>query len=96
VLDVQLAIHNIISPNNDGINDYLVIENLGLLGLNNDVILLDRWGLKVFEKSGYQNFDAISNPYDGSFEFLQPGNYICIVKIPNRKTMTQTVTVVRE
>jgi len=96
ILDVQLSIHNIISPNGDGINDYLVVENLGLLGLNNTVTLLDRWGVKVYHKQGFQNFDAISNPYDGSFDFLQPGTYIAIVQIPDRETMTQTITVVRE
>ena len=96
VMEVQLSIHNIISPNGDGINDFLVIENLGLLGTNNEVVLLDRWGVRVYEKTGFENFDAISNPYDGSFDFLEPGNYICILKIPNRETMTQTITVVRE
>lgn len=96
VLEVELSIHNIISPNGDGSNDFLVIENLGLLGVDNEVILLDRWGVKVYEKKGFVNFDAISNPYDGSFDFLEPGNYICILKIPSRKTTTQTITVIRE
>ncbi len=95
-LDVKLSIHNIISPNGDGINDYLFIENLELLGLENEIILVDRWGVVVYEATDFVNFDPITNPYDGSFDFLQPGNYVCIVKIPNREMISQTITVIRE
>jgi len=42
------------SPNGDGVNDYFVIE-----GLDNyekvKVIIMNRWGNKVYESNDYQN-----------------------------------------
>ncbi len=43
---------NVISPNNDGINDLFVIENLPE---NTEVIILNRWGNVVFSSTNYQN-----------------------------------------
>jgi gliding motility-associated-like protein len=47
-----LSIPNVISPNDDAINDFLEIENLPE---NTELIILNRWGNVVFSSMDYQN-----------------------------------------
>ncbi len=55
----------LVTPNGDGINDTLVIEELQQ-SPNNTVQIFDRFGLKVFEKENYTNeFNGFST--SGSF-----------------------------
>jgi gliding motility-associated-like protein/uncharacterized repeat protein (TIGR01451 family) len=42
------------SPNGDGINDILVIRGIGSFP-NNNIVIFNRWGNKVYEASHYQN-----------------------------------------
>ena len=55
-----ITVFNGISPNGDGYNDFLVIENIEFYP-NNTVIILNRWGDKVAEFSGYNNQDVVFN-----------------------------------
>jgi gliding motility-associated-like protein len=50
--DSPLLIPNVISPNNDGVNDLFEIDNLQE---NTEVIILNRWGNVVFSSTNYQN-----------------------------------------
>jgi gliding motility-associated-like protein len=50
--NLELIIPNVISPNDDGINDLLEIGNLPE---NTELIILNRWGNIVFSSSNYQN-----------------------------------------
>jgi gliding motility-associated-like protein len=47
-------IPNVITPNGDNLNDYLVIEKLELYP-NSQLSIYNRYGEKVFEQSNYQN-----------------------------------------
>ncbi|MEL6483616.1 MAG: gliding motility-associated C-terminal domain-containing protein [Bacteroidota bacterium] len=50
-----------ITPNNDGVNDFLVIDGIENAP-NNNLTIFDRYGIKVYEKEGYNNeFDGRSN-----------------------------------
>ena len=70
------------SPNNDGNNDFFVIEDLDEYP-NNHVVILNRWGNKVFEASPYKN------DWDGTSQFgvrlggniLPEGTYFYILKL---------------
>lgn len=48
----EVIIHNAISPNDDGKNDYLVIDGLANYP-NNRIQIFNRWGVKVYETTGY-------------------------------------------
>jgi hypothetical protein len=96
LLGTELAltpiIHNILTPNDDGSNDYLIIDAINAYADDNEVILLDRWGVEVYRKQNFKNFNDTDNPYDGSFDNLSPGNYICILKYAGT-TAKQVITV---
>ncbi len=52
VVEDELFIPNILTPNGDGQNDYLVIGNLNT-NRENVLKIYDRWGKKVYEKKNY-------------------------------------------
>jgi gliding motility-associated-like protein len=81
ILDFQLTAEDIpqgISPNGDGLNDFLVIENIGAYPLN-DIQIFNRWGSLVYQKSPYDDTfnGSTSNgdlPDGTYFYSLIPGN----------------------
>lgn len=87
-------IHNIITPNGDLSNDYLIIDALSKYEDDNEVILMDRYGSIVYQKRNFRNFNNSDNPYDGSLNFLSPGNYICILKYGSA-TVKKVITVLK-
>ncbi|AOW20936.1 hypothetical protein LPB138_09740 [Urechidicola croceus] len=66
------------SPNNDGVNDLWVIENIDLY-LNNTVKVFNRWGNLVFTAQGYKNtWDGVATE-GGSGDKLPAGAYLYFV-----------------
>ncbi len=49
----ELTIYEIITPNGDGLNDELRISGL-VKYPNNNIVIYNRWGAKVFEADGYE------------------------------------------
>lgn len=77
---------NVITPNGDGMNDFLVFENLEFHP-NNTLVIFNRWGNLLFEQEEYQNnwdgekqsegtyfyiltLEGIDTPIKGSFTIL--------------------------
>ncbi|MGB0949122.1 MAG: gliding motility-associated C-terminal domain-containing protein [Marinirhabdus sp.] len=56
-----VTVYNGVTPNGDGINDYLLIEGVENLA-NNRVEVYNRWGVQVF---GTDNYDNTLNRFDG-------------------------------
>ncbi len=75
-LEGELFIPNIITPNGDGFNDYLEIENLSLFQRHRFEIY-NRYGKKVFQSSDYQN--------DWSGSKLSSGVYFFRLQVENQK-----------
>jgi len=73
--DDGLLVHQGISPNGDGINDFLVIENISQYP-DNKLSIMNRDGQLIFEAKGYDNnskvFDGHSNK-NGQMQL--PGTY---------------------
>ncbi|WP_111685584.1 T9SS type B sorting domain-containing protein [Winogradskyella tangerina] len=57
----EVEIFNGFTPNNDGINDFFRLEGIDCYP-NNTLSIYNRWGVLVFETSGYDN---ISNVFRG-------------------------------
>jgi gliding motility-associated-like protein len=54
----DILVHNAFSPNNDGTNEVFVIERLENYP-DNSVEIYNRWGILVFEVSGYDNTSRV-------------------------------------
>jgi gliding motility-associated-like protein len=84
----SIEVHNVVTPNNDGFNDYLQIDNIEDLNCypENNIQIFSRWGVLVYEVDNYDNtknkFEGISqgratvNPTGG----LPAGTYFYILK----------------
>lgn len=81
----QLIIYTAMSPNEDGQNDYLYIENIQFFP-DNKVVIFNRWGNLVYEKDGYSN----DLPWHGTFgnQALPDGTYYYIVEDGTGKKYT--------
>jgi gliding motility-associated-like protein len=76
----EVLVHQAVSPNGDGINDFLYIEGIEQY-LNNRLTIINRNGVKIFEINGYDNtshvFDGHSN-ITGSLQ--QQGTYFYLLQ----------------
>lgn len=79
----QISVYNGISPNNDGNNDFFLIENIEQFA-DNRVEIYNRWGQKLFETKGYNN---TSNNWKGTLkdggETAPSGTYFYIIDLGN-------------
>ena len=84
-------IKNVVTANGDTKNAFLFIEDIHKFP-RNEVVLLDRWGVEVFRKKGYNNDWDLSK--DG--EYLPAGNYVCILKLEETgQVYSRTITVIK-
>lgn len=69
VIACEITIPNVFTPNGDGKNDYLVIENLEYYP-DNKIVIFNRWGNKIFEKEGYKNDWDGDGHSDGTYFYI--------------------------
>ncbi len=73
--DDGVIVHPGLSPNGDGINDYLLIEGLNAYP-DNKLLIMNRSGLKVFETQNYDNGNRVFNGHSNINGVMQlPGTY---------------------
>lgn len=71
---VPIIAPNVVTPNEDGINDALVFTNLHYF-IHSTVNVYDRWGALIYSKTDYQN-DWVPNVVDGVYYYELTGLYI--------------------
>lgn len=65
ILDGDVVIYNLVTPDGDGKNDYFIIDNIQKHP-NNRVEIYNRWGVKVYETTGYDpHGDGSVNVFTG-------------------------------
>ncbi len=70
-----IAVHQGISPNGDGINDFLIIENISQYP-DNKLAIMNRNGQLVYETKGYDNSSKVFDGRSSKDGHLQlPGTY---------------------
>ncbi|HOY96936.1 MAG TPA: gliding motility-associated C-terminal domain-containing protein, partial [Catalimonadaceae bacterium] len=73
--DNPLSFYNLITPNGDDMNDEWSIKNLHLYP-ENELMIFDRWGRKIFSRNNYNNSDlwTADDQQDGVYfyKFLVP------------------------
>ena len=84
ILDGDIVIYNLVSPDGDGKNDYFIIDNINRFP-NNTVEIYNRWGVKVYDTKSYDSAGNVFRGYsDGRVtinkgEKLPSGTYFYIV-----------------
>jgi len=79
--------YNIITPNRDGKNDVLVIDNIQLYP-GNTFTIYNRWGREVYRTTNYQN-------NWGTDDNIAAGTYYYLLQLPNGSTVKNWVEVVK-
>jgi gliding motility-associated-like protein len=71
-----IFIPNSFTPNNDGLNDLFYIKGKGI-GIIKSLMIFNRWGEKVFERTRF-NIDDKASAWDGKYKgVLAPmGTYL--------------------
>ncbi|MFM9944909.1 MAG: PKD domain-containing protein [Bacteroidia bacterium] len=62
-VEFVLKVHNVITPNNDGLNDTWIIDNIEMYP-DAEVGVFNRYGMEVFKTKGYKN--GPSTGWDGT------------------------------
>lgn len=75
----KVKIFNGVTPNKDGENDVLQIENIAEFPKNN-ITIFNRWGLEVYNTSGYNNKDK-SWPAADQLDKLPASTYFYILNL---------------
>ncbi len=92
----SINVLNLLSPNNDGYNDFLLIENIEAYP-DNKVSIYDRWGLKLYEVAGYDNnkIQFIGECTEGASRKLEEGSYFYVVASGAETLATGFIELVR-
>ncbi len=89
---VDVIIYNVLSPNGDGIHDFLKIENIEFFS-SNTVYIYTRWGDTIYKTDGYDNnsnvFSGVGN--QGSVDEVAEGTYYYVVVYEYENSSGETV-----
>lgn len=83
---------NIITPNDDGINDFFVIEDIENYDYLFEVYIYNRWGQLIYESTDY----ATDEQWDGKTDngkAVDAGPYYFVIKTPNAEDKLGTINV---
>ncbi|AEA44021.1 HYR domain-containing protein [Fluviicola taffensis] len=91
--DASFNIPTVFTPNHDGSNDQFIIPNLYETYPDCEVTIINRWGAKVFQSTGY------SEPWDGTYkgDDLPLGTYFYEIVSPNNdfKPFKGSISIIR-
>lgn len=84
------VLNDLLTPNADGFNDYLMIENLDVYD-NCEVVIYNRWNDIVFQTSSY------NNDWDGTYNGspLAAGTYFYVIKCSGEESVTGSINILR-
>jgi gliding motility-associated-like protein len=80
VSDIIKLIPNVVTPNDDGKNDYWRLDFIDVFFPNAEIEIYNRWGVKIFRSVGY------SNAWDGSYrgDPLPVGAYFYTINLHDK------------
>lgn len=93
----EVLVFNGITPNGDGVNDYMLIKFIDIVkgAEKNNVSIFNRWGKVVFEMSDYNNLDRVFEGRNTNGDLLPNGTYFYKVDLDNGKTYSGYLTLNR-
>ncbi|HNQ00414.1 MAG TPA: gliding motility-associated C-terminal domain-containing protein, partial [Bacteroidia bacterium] len=69
VLNTEVVVPNVFTPNDDKRNDIFVVQNLEQYP-NSSLIIYDRWGKEVYKNNNYLNDWKGNNLEDGTYYYV--------------------------
>ena len=73
-------ISQIVTPDGDGVNDRWELSNIEKYN-DNTVVIMDRWGSKIFEQSNYDNVNVFWDGTNASGAVVPTGTYFYSIEI---------------
>jgi gliding motility-associated-like protein len=101
VLDIDVVgavkVFNGVTPDGDGINDYLYIQYLDVVegAANNKVTILNRWGDIVFQIENYDNISRVFAGITDSGKELPSGTYFYKIDFAGSKSINGFISLKR-
>ncbi len=89
-----IVANNILTPNNDGINDVLFIKNLSTFPAPCQVLIYNQWGVLVYRNDNYTNLGGFDGR-DNKGRWLPSGTYYYVIKSQGKKTATGFIDLIR-
>ena len=88
-IDDEIEVYNAVTANGDGINDVLVIRNIGLYP-DNELTITNRWGDQVYQT---RNYGSKGNFFQGrhqkNYQELPAGIYFYVLQYRNQAGVNQ-------
>jgi len=78
--DVLFTISNVVTPDGDGINDVWMLPNIEEFK-SNTVVVIDRWGNKIYQATGYDNVRTVWNGTNKNGTVVPTGTYFYTVEV---------------
>lgn len=93
----EIIVYNALSPDGDGKNDFLYIENVNLSAdtRENSVTIYSRWGDEVWRGSNYDNEEVLFQGVSKSGKELPAGTYFYRISFANGTTKTGNLSIKR-
>lgn len=88
------TLNNILTPNGDGANDILFIENLGEYTAPLEIYIYNRWGQVIYSNKNYSNLEGFIGRSNEGIE-LDAGTYYYVVKSKGRKGGTGYIDIIK-
>lgn len=88
----SLVMNNVITPNNDGVNDYFFLNDIENINNICELYVYNKRGVLVFSDNNYKNN---WNGTTKSGALLQTGTYYIVIKIENKQGITGFVDIIR-
>jgi len=87
IVVTEIVVPNVFTPNNDGFNDFFVIQYLPELYPNSKLYIYNRWGKRIYKSENYQN--------DWDADKHSAGTYFYILQVSDGTEKTGTITVLK-
>ena len=78
--DEIFAISKVVTPDGDGINDVWKLSNIENFK-SNTVVVIDRWGNKIFQATGYDNVRTVWNGTNNNGTVVPTGTYFYTIEV---------------
>lgn len=85
--NVLFSISPAVTPDGDGINDVWTLPNIENFK-NNTVVILDRWGNKIYEANGYDNEGIVWRGTNKSGTVVPTGTYFYTIEVRDQGKVT--------